>query len=112
MLKLASNAGHWLVDHWKVPLLFLGALVAFLALRKSPPGVDPFWGVKTELGVIQAGTEARNMALQLGTAQAVAHVQDKYQAKLASLEVHQVVQVKELEDDPVALARYLERVSR
>ena len=111
-LSPMRKAAHWLLDHWWLPVLFLGALVGFLAFRKGRPGTDPFQGVKDELATIQAGTEARNMALQLGTEQATAHVKDKYQAKLSALEAEQKVQVKDLEEDPVALARYLERLSR
>lgn len=111
-LNPVRKAFHFLLDHWWLPVLFLGALVALLACRKWRPGKDPFQGVKDELGVIQAGTEARNMAIQLGTDQALSHVKDKYQAKLAALEAQQQVQVKDLEDDPVALAKYLERLSR
>lgn len=111
-LNPVRKAAHWLLDHWWVPVLFLGALVGLLAFRKWRPGKDPFQGVKDELVTIQAGAAARNMAIQLGTEQAKAHVKDKYQAKLAALEAEQRAKAAELEDDPVALARYLERLSR
>jgi hypothetical protein len=102
----------WTLDHWYIPVLILAAVVGFFAFRRWRPGEDPFKRVKEELGIIQAGTDARNMAIQLGAEQAKAHVKDKYQAKLAALDAQQQTQVKELEDDPVALARYLERLSR
>lgn len=112
MLALASKAGRWLVAHWYVPVAVLGALVGLLACRPRRPGEDPFQGVKDELAAVQAATEARNMATELGTAQALEHVKDKYQAKLAALESGQKAKAAELEADPAALAKYLEKLSR
>jgi len=106
------KAAHWLLDRWYLPVLVLGAIVAFIALRKRKTGVDPFQGVKSELDAIQAGTEARNMAVELGTEQALEHVRDKYQAKLQTLEAKQQAEVQTLENDPVALAKYLARLTQ
>ena len=108
----ARKALHFLVDYWFIPVLFVLAIVAYLTFKRWRPGEDPFTRIKEELGIIEAGTAARNMAVQVGTEQAIQHVKDKYQAKLTALDAEQQIQVKELEDDPVALARYLERLSR
>ena len=107
-----SSAFHWIRDRWWIPFLILVAVLAILAFRKWRPKEDPFQGVKDELRAIQAGTDARNMAIQLGTEQATEHVRDKYQARIAALDAQQQAQVAELEDDPVELAKYLERLSR
>ena len=111
-MRQARKVLHLLIDYWYIPALLLGSLVAFWVFRKYRPDKDPLRVVKDELEVIQAGAEARNMAIQLGTKQATEHVKDKYQAKLAALEAQQQVVVKGMEDDPIALARYLERLSR
>lgn len=102
----------WFFAHWYVPVAVVGALWALLMGKKRAPGEHPFQDVHDELAAVRAGTEARNMAMQLGTAQALEHVKDKYQAKLATLQSEQQSKVAMLESDPVGLAKYLEKLSR
>jgi hypothetical protein len=102
----------WLMDHWYVCLLFAGTAIAVLTWRRWQKSDDPFKKVREELDVIHAGSEARDMAIQLGVAQTQEHVREKYQAKLVAMDQQAREQVALLEGDPVALARYLERLSR
>ena len=99
-------------DFWYVPVLFLVAVVAYFTFRKWRGGKNPIDLVTEELKVIRAGTDARNLQIQVGTEQAVKQVKETYQAKWKALEAEQKAKVKDLENDPVALARLLERLSR
>jgi len=101
-----------LLPYWYVPLLFLVSVVAYFTFRKWRGGRGPIDLVVEELAVIKSGTDARNLQIELGTEQAVKQIKDKYQAKLQALDAEQKTKTKELEDDPVALARLLERISR
>ena len=103
----------WLLDHWYLPAIVVVSVVGWLVFRRGQPdSKGALQAVQDELGIIRAGAEARDMQTQLGTEQTLEHVKDKYAAKTVALDATQQLKVKELEDDPVALARYLERVTR
>lgn len=103
----------WIVDHWQLPALLVVAVLGWLLLRwRRTPSEGILQTVQGELDIIRAGSKAREMQLQLGTEQTLEHVKDKYAAKTVALDATQQLKVKELEDDPVALAKYLERITR
>ena len=104
---------HFLLDHWQLPALIVVIVVSWLLFRwRKPDAKGVAQDVQAELDIIQAGAKAREMEIQLGTEQTVQNVKDKYAAKTVALDATQMLKVKELEDDPIALARYLERVTR
>ena len=103
---------HWLLDYWYVPLIFIAAVAAYFTFRKWRGGKNPLVLLAEELKIIQSGADARNLQIQVGTEQAVKQIKEKYQAKFQALGATQKAQVLELENDPIALARLLERVSR
>lgn len=103
----------WLKTYWYIPLLLIVAVFGYVWLRgRRVPAYTPMDRIKKELEAIQAAKEAREMRIQLGTEQALQHVKDKYQAKREALDAKQEAKAKTLEQDPVALAKYLERLTR
>ena len=103
----------WLVDRWWIPALVIAVVASWYIFRRRKPNVaGALAEVQTELDIIQAGAEARETEIELGTVQTVQRVKDKYAAKTATLDATQMLKVKELEDDPIALAKYLERLTR
>lgn len=113
MASRLRKAMWWLADHWYLPVIVILAVLSWFLFRWRKPGAkDAMRTVQDELDIIRSGAEAREMEIQLGTEQALAHVRDKYQAKTVALDATQQAKVKELEDDPVALAKYLERITR
>ena len=103
----------WLVDRWWIPALVVMTIVGWYLFRKRKPNAaHALADVQTELDIIRAGAEARESEIELGTVQTVQRVKDKYAAKTVALDATQMLKVKELEDDPIALAKYLERLTR
>jgi len=113
-LSLPRRMLHWIGDYWYIPALVIVAIVGYFTFRRwrGKSGEDILQPVLNELKVIQAGSQVREMQIQMGTDAAKAAVQEKYKAKTIALEAEQQAKVKELEDDPVALAKYLERITR
>lgn len=103
-------------DYWYVPFMVLGAvggLALVMVLRSAGKDAgDPFEKVGSELKVIEAGREAREARINQGEAAALQAVNDKYAAKRETLDFHAETKIKKYENDPVALARAMERVSR
>lgn len=113
MASRARRAMWWVVDHWYLPVAIILAILGWFVFRWSKPdSKGAAEAIQQEMDIIRSGSEAREMQIQLGTDQALAHVRDKYQAKTVALDATQQAKVKELEDDPVALAKYLERITR
>ena len=107
------KACYFLLDHWYVPALIVVLVLGWFLFRgRKPTDKDPLASVQDELGIIAAGAAAREAEIELGTAKTVQQVKDKYAAKTATLDATQMLKVRELEDDPIALARYLERLTR
>jgi len=97
-----------LTDYWYVPVLVIAVALGFLWwFRRNP--IDT---IKRELGAIEAAREARAILISEGAEQAAAHVRGKYAAKRAALEAEEEARAAALERDPVALAKYLERLTR
>ena len=106
----------WLYDYWYIPFMVLGAvgaLVLLVVLRSAGRDAGaPFEKVGSELKVIEAGREAREARINQGEAAALQAVNDKYAAKRETLDFHAEAKVKKYENNPVALARAMERASR
>jgi hypothetical protein len=104
----------WLGDYWYIPLILIGGVLATIVFfgRKKFDGATFTKRLGIELGAIEAKREARDVRLQLGAEQAKQHVLDKYAEKRKSLDEKTEARVKELEDDPEALAKALERLTR
>lgn len=113
MASQLRRAMWWVVDHWSIPLIIGAIVLGLIFLRwRKPDAKGALQRVQDELDIIRAGSDARDVQIQLGTEQTVQHVKDKYAAKTVALDATQALKVKELEDDPVALAKYLERITR
>lgn len=106
----------WLADFWYIPPMVLaaaGGIILMILLRSAGrEGGNPFDKVASELKVIEAGREAREDRINQGEAQALEAVEKKYQAKREDLNEKEAAKIKQYEDDPVALARAMERASR
>lgn len=103
------TALYFLKDYWYLPLLVIAAVLVWILWPKGRPDMTK---VNQELEVIRAGAEARKERARVGTEKATQAVKDKYQAKEAALNAEAKAKAAELESDPVALARYLERATR
>ena len=101
-------------DYWYVPLLVLGVIIGYYTFRRwrGTEGDALLKPVLDTIRVIQAGGQARNEQIQNGVEAATASVKAKYQVQQLALQTEQANQVKELENDPIALAKYLERITR
>jgi hypothetical protein len=103
----------WLLDYWYIPLLGIGAVLAFLWFRprgKEVAGV--FQKIQKELGVIRAGRDARAALIEQDQETVTKALQKKYEAQLEALDAEKKAEAARLEQDPVALAKYLERLTR
>lgn len=98
----------WLKDYWYIPLLIVGAGLAMLWFRNKAP-LDR---IKKEFEAIDSARETRAIAIELGAEQASQHVKDKYKAKRETLDAKDTAKATALENDPVALAKFLEKVTR
>jgi len=94
--------------YWYIPVLAIVAGLAWVFLRRRPP-VEV---IQTELAVVRAGVAAQTAVAEHGAAQATTLIREKYAAKMEALDAQQRADVADLESDPVALARLLERLSR
>jgi hypothetical protein len=91
----------------------VGGIVLMVLLRSAGrEGGNPFDKVASELKVIEAGREAREARINEGEEAALKAVEEKYAKKREALDAQEAERIKKYEDDPVALARALERASR
>lgn len=104
------TALYFLKDYWYVPLLIAGAVLLWILWPKKPR--PDFARVQSELEVIRAGAEARKVKAELGAEKAAQAVKEKYRVKEEQLNEEAKQKAADLERDPVALARHLERASR
>ena len=95
--------------YWKYLLAGLGALGAFFVWRlsKGSRGVPAQAYLKSQLKVIDAQLEARNLEVELGAERAVDVLKTQHAEKLAQLDSARQARVQELSQDPVKLARLL-----
>jgi len=97
------------LDYWYVPLILAAAVWFWIVTRGR---ILPADTLSTELDAIRAGSEAREMKARLGREKALAEIKAKHAADLAKLDAEQAAKAKELENDPVALARFSVRAAR
>lgn len=102
----------WLWDHKWVPFLVLGALVALLSSLVFRRGGGLQDVVGAELRAADAAGEARTTRIDLGEEQALREVRAKYAERRRNLDAGTEARVAKYENDPVALARAMERASR
>jgi len=98
----------WLADYWYIPVLAIVAVLGVLWFRTK----DPMKWIERELRAIDSARETRAIQIELGAEQATQHVKDKYKAKRETLDAKDEAKVAKLENDPVALAKFLEKVTR
>jgi len=100
----------FLKRYWYLPLLIVGLVALFFILkgRKAPEEIVK--RIKKELDAIKAGTDAHEVLINEGAEAATKHVKEKYQAKQEALDEKQKAKVAKLENDPEALANYLDRL--
>lgn len=113
-VSLARKALFFLKDYWIIPVLIAVCFVGYFTFRKwrGKAGENILQPVLDKLRVIQAGSQVRDMQIQMGVEKATAAVKDKYKVQTLALENEQAAKVQELENDPVALARFLESITR
>jgi len=95
--------------YWYIPLLFVGGIVAWVLIGWRKPGARPWASTERELNAIAAGAEADRVRVELGTEEALRHVNEKWAARRAQLKADQVARAEKLENDPEALARFIVR---
>lgn len=110
-IRLVRSIGLWLWDHWYVPAVMLAFVIGVLWRKQKSPG-DLLTTLRHELDVINAGRDARNSQEIYGAERAAELVQASYRERMLILTQEQEQKSRELAQDPIALARYLERVSR
>lgn len=95
--------------YWFIPLLVVGGIVVYVLLCRWRPGSqgEAFAATKAELEAINAGAEADHVRINMGTTEALKHVNEKYADRRAKLTEKQENRAKKLENDPEALARFI-----
>ena len=104
-----------LADYWWIPaLVVVGVGLSIFGRRLVGAVFGSGFGEKLslELGVTEAKRETREVQLKDGHYAAVRHVREKYKAELADLDERESARAKELEADPVKLAKAMARVGR
>jgi hypothetical protein len=95
------------IKRWGVfVLVAVGAAIAWFVLRRKPPTE----AIAEELDRIREETDVAKVQAERGRAEALAEVERRYGSAYAELEERERVEAAKLEQDPVALARYLVRV--
>jgi len=101
-----------IADYWFVPLLVLGAVAAMCVLSRKGAHWSATKYIDGELRAIDTKRHVRDMQIQHGADAAKRHVRFVYAEKLQALDSKAEVKVQQLENDPAALAKYLEKLSR
>lgn len=104
----------WIWDHKWIVFLVIGAVLAIVISRVlgGGDGPDPMDSVRDELRVVDATREARQARIDLGEERALQQVKEKYADRQEQLDEEEKAKIKKYENDPVALARAMERASR
>lgn len=108
-----KRALRWVVDYWYIPLFAVVVIAAWVlwARWNARPSLPPVQKILGEVKAIGAAREAREIQIKGGAEEAKRHVREKYAERRLRLDAEAEAKAKELENDPVALARYLDRVS-
>jgi len=100
---------YWLKDYWYIPLFILGIFLLWVFFKERK---NPLARIQNEIDAIEAGAYAREMKKRYGLEKAKKKVREKFRTEIVLLDEKQMKQAKELENDPVALARFLVRVAQ
>lgn len=103
MLKLCQ----WLKLRWFLPFYILTVTWEWVRYRDRK---NPFEAIKIELKAIRAASEAADWKARLGVERAKAMVRNKYYREIVKLEATQPRLLRELEQNPVALVKFLVRI--
>lgn len=107
------RAWYFIRDYWYIPVLAVGVFGTWIVWNKwtSKSTLPPVQKILDEVSAIGAKRETREVQLTHGAEAAKKHVNEKYAETRRRLDAEASAKVQELEDDPVALAAYLDRVS-
>lgn len=94
--------------HW-IGIGLLGLAVILIWILTGGRGPNPSEKLGREIDAINAGAEADKVKAELGAEQAIAHVNEEYQADLAAMDEAKRERAKKLERDPSALAKFIVR---
>lgn len=102
----------WLADYWYVPLLAVGTAVAWVLWNQfsGEPKLPPLDTIEKEVESIKIKRKVREKQLTKGAEEAKRYVRARHAETLRRLDAEQDAKVKELEHDPVALSRYLDKL--
>lgn len=95
--------------YWYIPVFVIAVILGWVIFRKRG---TPIKQTVAELDAIKASEQAREWKERLGAEMAKKQVEEKYRQEKAALSEKQAAQAKELEDDPMALAKFLVRAAR
>ena len=95
--------------YWYIPVFVIAVILGWVIFRKKG---TPIAQTRAELDAIRAGKQAREWQTKLGAEMAKKQIKAKYREALKALDEKQTIQAKELEDDPVALSKFLVRAGR
>jgi hypothetical protein len=99
----------YLFDHWYIPVAVGIAILLWIITRgRALPPTSVF---KTELEAIKAAAKARDYEAMLGTQDAIEAVKKDHLQEILKLNEAQAQKAKELNNDPVALSRFLVRAA-
>lgn len=89
------------------PVIILFGIMAALYLRRNP-----LKQIRREFKAVDAATEARKTTIKHGAYRARQEVEEKHADIMEKLEEHQQIQAYALGSNPVALAKYLNRIAK
>ena len=95
--------------YWYIPVFVIAVILGWVIFRKKG---TPIAQTRAELDASRAGEQAREWQAKLGAEMAKKQVETQYREELKVLDEKQAAQVKELENDPAALAKFLVRAGR
>jgi len=103
----------WIKDYWYIPLFVIVVIAGWIVWsRWGVRGqVPPMQKIVDEVHAIGEARKTREIQLTAGAEEAKKHVNEKYAETKKRLDAEGNLKVKELENDPVALAKYLDRVA-
>ena len=99
-------------DYWYLPLFAAGVVAAWALWTywSGGPVLPPLDKIYKEVSAIKAQRLTRETVIIQGTVEAKHQLRGKYAETIRRLDAEQNLKVKELEDDPVALAKFLDRL--
>ena len=103
---------HLLVDHWYVPFFAVAAVLGYWFVCGPKRKRTPLASIALELGVIEAGRQAKELQARIGAEQAAAEVRKVHATAWFALDERDRQRATELAGDPVALSKFLVRAAQ